>query len=242
MREYFSKAEWYVAAGEEHKSRGEQCQDSVVHLKEGSLDFYGVADGQSGKMYSHIGGKEVMKSIFEYIREKTLETIITHPYRDEIRYELARTIRERLTELSAQHEADAGEFSSTLVIFVMDLLEGTYLTIHLGDGGILVKRRDGKIGMISKPENGLTRQYTWLTTSNDLIDHLRLKTGRIDDYERVLLFSDGASPLCCGSNIQGHAMQLLTENVCPDEVFSYMESCGHSDDASCIIVDINQTA
>ena len=73
------------------------------------------------------------------------------------------------------------------------------MTIHLGDGGILGKRSDGSLNLISAPENGITSKYTWLTTSEGALLHLRIGFGQISNYNQVVMFTDGAEEMICNS-------------------------------------------
>lgn len=232
------RTKWYVSAGTYHESRDECCQDTIL-CKEGTdILFYGIADGQSGKVYCNIGGEEVLKSIYQYIKKKAIEEIIQYEYKDEIQYELLKIIRDRIAELSKEYSADIEEFASTIIVLSINPRTGNYMILHIGDGGIMVERTDQNIELISKPENGITKQYTWLTTNSELLAHIRIEFGNVGSFSRIIMFSDGADMICNGNNISGKIKHFLDEKVDADVMFDYIKESGHVDDASCAIIDI----
>lgn len=232
------RAKWYVSAGTYHESRDECCQDTVLCKEEADTLFYGIADGQSGKVYCNIGGEEVLKSIYQYIKKKAIEEIIQYEYKDEIQYEILKIIRDRIAELSKEYSADIGEFSSTIIVLAINPKTGNYMILHIGDGGIMAERTDQSIELISKPENGITKQYTWLTTNSELLAHIRIEFGNVGSFSRIIMFSDGADVICNGNNIPGKIKHFLDEKVDADVMFDYIKKSGHVDDASCAIIDI----
>lgn len=232
------RAKWYVSAGAYHESREECCQDTVLCKEDADILFYGIADGQSGKVYCNIGGEEVLKCIYQYIKKKAIEGIIQYEYKDEIQYEILRIIRDRIAELSKEYSADIGEFSSTIIVLAVNPKTGNYMILHIGDGGIMAKRIDQNIEIISKPENGITKQYTWSTTNSELLAHIRIGFGNVKYYSRIIMFSDGADVICNGNNIPGKTKKFLDEKVEAVVLLDYIKGSGHIDDASCVIIDI----
>ena len=89
---------------------------------------------------------------------------------------------------------------------------------------------------ISAPENGVTAQYTWLTTSDGALGHLRVAFGRSAPWRRVVLVTDGARALCCGRNIPLRARELLARGGAA-EVLAAVRESRPEDDASCIVLD-----
>lgn len=232
------RAKWYVSVGAYHESRDECCQDTVLCKEESDILYYGIADGQSGKLYCNIGGEEVLKSIYQYIKKKAIEEIIRYEYKDEIQYEILRIIRDRIDELSKEYSADIGEFSSTIIVLAINPKTGNYMILHIGDGGIMAERTDQSIELISRPENGITKQYTWLTTNSELLAHIRIEFGNVGSFSRIIMFSDGADVICNGNNIPGKIKHFLDERADADVMFEYIKKSGHVDDASCAIIDI----
>lgn len=95
---------------------------------------------------------------------------------------------------------------------------------------------EGTPQLISAPENGVTAQYTWLTTSDGALGHLRVAFGRSAPWRRVVLVTDGARALCCGRNIPLRARELLARGGAA-EVLAAVRESRPEDDASCIVLD-----
>ncbi len=222
--------------GNNNKKRHEACEDVTYIQKTSEIRFYGLADGQTGKEYCRIGGKEVLKAIGWLIVNKGITRLMQYEYLDELQYEIIRVIRETISSLAADKKAAKEEYASTIMAFACDARTGSYLIVHLGDGGVIGCQKNGELKMLSPPENGLTANYTWLTTSRDALPHLRLSFGHIRSYDRIVMFTDGAEVLARGKNIPSGARQLMA-NGTREDLAAFLSDSNPSDDASCIVVD-----
>ncbi|MEG1991104.1 MAG: protein phosphatase 2C domain-containing protein [Christensenella sp.] len=230
-----------IQPGKRHLSQAIECEDTTFFIETPTLRYYGLADGQSGKQYCKIGGESVLKSIASYIKGKGLTQLHSYGHTDEIQYEITKLMRCIISELSVKHSAKAAEFSSTVVVFALNPQTREYMYVHLGDGGIIGKKRSNSLSLISAPENGITTQYTWLTTSLNALLHLKVGFGNIDYYDRILLFTDGASAICRGKNIPKAASRLILGENNHDDIARYIEQSNPHDDASCIIIDFEKS-
>ena len=218
-------------------SKEKKLNEDVVLIDESSdLFFYGLADGQSGKKYCREGGLETLKTVFQYLRQEGIDRLTAREHVDEIQYEVIRLIRKTIDELASKEKTEKADFSSTLVVIAFDRRTKKYIIIHLGDGGIIGIRKENKdVTMVSPPDNGLTTNYTWLTTSQDALYHLRISFGKIETFSRVLLFSDGATEIAHGKYISERTKTLI-RNKTQEEIISGLNTTP-IDDATCIIVD-----
>lgn len=229
----------FSRTGHRHRLEGIGCQDAHLLLETEDFGFYGLADGQSGQRYCRIGAEAVLKATWQFIQQRTLQTLLHHPYTDEIQYELIRTIRSCLAGLSRQYNAMPAEFASTLVAVALDKSTGEYLTIHLGDGAILGASRDRGTVLLSAPENGITRQYTWLTSSRDAMRHLRLRRDSAAGLDRLVLLTDGATQFCRGGLVSRRADLLFRTPDNWADIQQALCSTDPQDDASCLVVDLS---
>lgn len=227
--------------GARHLRAGEMCQDAALFGERGELAFYALADGQSGTRFGAEGAQAVLAVIRAYIERRGLALLASYVYTDEIQYELTQLLRRELRRLSHLHGAPETEFGSTAVVFAICRRTGRYMTLHLGDGAILGVRREGTLQLISAPENGVTGQYTWLTTSDGVPGHLRIGFGRIGPWRRIVLLTDGAGALCCGRNIPPRSRLLLMRGEA-EEILAAVEKSRPADDASCIVLDLAPAA
>ena len=213
-----------------------QCEDVSYVVERDRFGFYGLADGQSGKLYCRIGGRAVLEAVAAFLEKKGVGQIIHSAFIDEVQYELARAIRDTLSALSKRYGADAADFASTVVAFATDPDTKEYVTVHLGDGVIIGVDKSRTSFMISPPENGITLQYTYLTASASS-QHIRIGKGRASDLARLVLMTDGATAFARGRTISQRGKALLEGLGSHDEIKRCLQNSAPVDDASCIIVD-----
>lgn len=228
----------FSQTGQQHIADNLPCEDICITVCEESFHFYGLADGQSGKRFCVVGGKEVLTAIAQYLKSRTISQLSHYEYLDEVQYELIRVIRNTLSKLSEEHDADLFEFSSTIIAVAIDANTKDYLIVHLGDGSVVGVNRKNSTFMLSAPDNGITSRYTWLTTSSDAMKHLRIHTGSVDNLKRIALFTDGATMLCRGRNIAKKAEPILCDLNDTDNIINEIKKGTPLDDASCIVVDL----
>lgn len=232
-----SYAECFKQVGTTHMNRNMDSDDVIYTSENPKLFFYGLADGQSGKKYCRQGAETVLESIGDYIRKRKIYDLSQYRHLDEIQYEIIRIVREKLGKLAIASQAKISEFASTILAMGIDPMTGKYMTIHLGDGGILGKRIDGSLNFISAPENGITSKYTWLTTSEGALLHLRIGFGQISNYSRVVMFTDGAEAICRGTNISVGIRRILNENGDTSQLADMIYDSRPSDDATFIAIN-----
>lgn len=228
----------FSQTGRFHLRDGAESEDVTVTLEKPGLLFYGLADGQSGKRLCRAGGEAALRSIARFIEEKGARDFVRCIHADELQYELIRVIRETLAGLCAAHCAEMTDFSSTIAALAIDPGTKEYRLIHLGDGAILAVGADKAPIMLSPPENGVTGQYTWLTSSPDAMHHLRTRRGSAKSIARFILLTDGATMLCRGKNIAKRAEALLCDLSNPGAIGEAIRNGRPQDDASCLVVDL----
>lgn len=232
-----SYAECFKQIGTTHLNRNMDSDDVIYTSEKPQLLFYGLADGQSGKRYCRQGAETVLEAIGEYIQDRKIHDLSQYRHIDEIQYEIIRIVREKLGNLSLENQVKTTEFASTILAMGIDPATGQYMTIHLGDGGILGKRSDGSLNLISAPENGITSKYTWLTTSEGALLHLRIGFGQISNYNQVVMFTDGAEAICRGTNIGVGIRRILNESREASQLAEMICNSRPSDDATFISID-----
>ncbi|MCD8005942.1 MAG: protein phosphatase 2C domain-containing protein [Oscillospiraceae bacterium] len=230
-------AESFTQTGFAHMKENRECEDVCAISEQNNMLFYGLADGQSGKKYCRIGGEAVLSEIARYIAERGVQCLSQYEYVDEIQYEIIKAVRKRLELLAADSSSEITEYSSTLLALVIDPETDDYIVIHLGDGGIIGDGIDGSIKLVSAPENGITSKYTWLTTSERALLHLRISFGKMSNYKRMIMFTDGADAIAHGANISMAMRKLLKERGDTCQIAHIVERSEPVDDASFIVID-----
>ncbi|MGN1168317.1 MAG: protein phosphatase 2C domain-containing protein [Lachnospiraceae bacterium] len=219
--------------GNNHRENQEEIEDVVYKRKTEKLLFWGIADGQSNKRYCVTGGKAVLEDLAEYVEKKGIKYLSDRIYTDETKYEIVQIIRKCINGLSKRYRVNKEEFSSTLVAWSADPDSGEYFIVHLGDGCIIGITDQDEVKMISAPDNGITIQYTWLTTSDDALMHLRIGFGNIGRYKNIYIMSDGMDCICHGRNILLRGKELLKSGK-PELIYEHVSKNSPEDDATCI--------
>lgn len=222
--------------GRNNEARNAGCEDVFSICETSRIMFYGLADGQSGKARCTAGGTQVLDAVFRFIAEKGIDGMRQYEHSDELQYELIRCVRSSIAALAGAEDTDRAEYASTLVVFAFDVQTRDYVLLHLGDGGIIACQNDGEIRMLSAPENGMTSQYTWLTTSQEALHHLRIGFGNLCAYRRILMITDGATVFARGKNIPERSRAMI-RNGSREELVACLSGSEPTDDASFIVID-----
>jgi len=230
------KAEYLQVTGSRHIKEKTLCEDVFWQSSKPPLYYYGLADGQSNKKYCKTGAEAALKALAGYIFSNDIKRMSEYRYLDEIRYLIIRMIRNALDELSTLYRTDISEFSSTILAYIKDTKSRLYMAVHLGDGCILGVNKEDEINMLSAPENGVFQNHTWLTTSEDALEHLHIRFGSTSAYNRIVMMTDGAECLCKGKNIRLRARDLLAFG-CTDELRKYVMEAEPKDDATVVLIN-----
>lgn len=227
---------YVLVEGSRHSQQGLPCEDVVVVRESGDCLFCGIADGKSGALYGAEGGRASLESVFDYIAAVGIDSILNAPFPDELPCAMTKAFRRALLSLSEEKSVDRQEFASTLLAMIMDLKTGKFVLLHLGDGCAVSIPREEEPVLFSCPENGISSSYTWLTTSENAVSHLRIYYGSAENKKRMLLASDGASCFFSGRNIPWRIKELL-KNGSDSEIIDQLIKSKPSDDAACIVLD-----
>lgn len=83
----------------------------------------------------------------------------------------------------------------TLVLLAVNTKTQQYVTVHVGDG-LIAKITKDKTEIISYPENGVTKQYTYMVNSPNVMKHLRVKSSDYGSETEFFVCTDGATEHC----------------------------------------------
>lgn len=224
--------------GKNHVEIMGRSEDAVLIEENDQFLCLGIADGKSGCKYGKEGGEIALKALFNYINHTGILQIIDGKYEDEKKYEIVKTIRRDIEEAAVNLCTLDKEMASTIVAIVIDKINNYFLTIHLGDGCIIGITKKKEVVMLSTPCNGVTSNYTWLTTGEGAPYHMKFVNGELKDLINVYIMSDGVDCICCGGNILLEGKCILRTGD-SKKVFKFIEQSEPLDDATCIAIKIN---
>lgn len=118
--------------------------------------------------------------------------------REQIARNLIFDIQQALYEKAKKLDTDLSQMMCTLVLLCIDTKSMQYTIVHIGDG-LIAKITDNKTEIISYPENGVTKQYTYMVNSPSVMKHLRMKNCKFDKLSKFFACTDGAVENCCST-------------------------------------------
>lgn len=139
--------------GKSHVDRGIVCQDAhrIDKLNNGS-HIAVIADGVGSAKFSDVGAKVAVESIVEFckknISKRTNKSECLHVLKSAYMYAL-----ESISTIAEEQRNVIDDYDTTLSVVIYDgknILYG-----HAGDGGIVIRRNDGIINLITKPQKGI---------------------------------------------------------------------------------------
>lgn len=169
-----------------------QQEDVVYTIQIPGFRFFGIADGQSRKKHCREGALASLKAVVEVFRKINLSSLTAADV-NALRASLWERISIKLDHFSEAFGCEKTELASTLVCVAMNE-HGDGVILHLGDGRVCT-RRGSELVTVSGPDNGMTKNATYLTTSANGFDHLRIsifKSGELKNFNGFMLMSDGA--------------------------------------------------
>ena len=172
-----------------HESRNIPCQDEIFWLKENGVTSAALADGAGSACLSHYGAEAVCREVCvklcrDFRRLVSLDDAMT------ARREILGALVSRLKSLASVMGCDTDDLLSTLIAVAAD--DEHVMLLHIGDGvGAYIK--DGRMSVVSFPDNGEFKNETVFVSSPDALARMRLMKGRAEGISGFVLMSDGTA-------------------------------------------------
>lgn len=182
---------WYALGaavrGRAHVHRQIPCQDKICGLCENGVYVTVLADGAGSAQFSHYGAEAVCAAVCGLLAER-FDRYYACPDASWVCRNLMTHILETLAERAEELRCHPSDLASTLLFTAV---KGRYcLAGHLGDG-VMGYVKDGRLSVLSAPENGEFANETVFTTSKGALHHLELHKGVTDRIDGFALMSDG---------------------------------------------------
>lgn len=178
------KNHWcFAERGEFHKQNNMLCEDKVISGEKMGMQYIALADGAGSLKYCAEGAECAVNAIAEYVADN-FERLLSESL-IKAKYTIWSYVIYSIKEISMGRNIKM--FGSTLLF--VGVKNGKYISFHLGDGFIAAKSKT-TFKVISPPMNGLSKRYTYLTTTDEAYKFVRLLRGD-DRYTAFLLSSDG---------------------------------------------------
>jgi hypothetical protein len=185
---------WAAASqiGTSHVRMGTRKQDACrcfVLGKDAAIFCALVCDGAGSASYGGEGASLITRTISLALREH-FELTANLPTDDEV-WSWIDQARDLLARAANARRATPRDFASTMVLMVVSGQDT--LTVHVGDGSIVVRATTGEWRALSWPESGEYASTTYFVT-DDPAPRLRIERHRTD-FDGAAVFSDGIENL-----------------------------------------------
>lgn len=180
--------ETYSEAGTYHKQHGIENQDAIKVGMKDDYFFCAISDGCGSSKYA----KQAADCTIEYIESffnKHCSDFFKNDKKN-ICKKMIFGIQDSLRKKALQLGINLSEMKCTLVMMIIDNQNQNALIIHVGDG-MVVKMSDEKSKILSYPENGVTRNFTYTVNSPNVFNHMRTRSLKIKPSDIFIIASDG---------------------------------------------------
>ena len=170
-----------VVTGRRHASKGQYCQDFADFRVREDYAAAALSDGAGGGNCSEYGA---IMNVDAFLT--CCEDNIPLGQFKELLLDSIEQIHERLIKDKPEDAVQA--YATMMGVYLRD---GRLLCLHIGDGMIYGRRRDGRVECISDAENLYVSNRTFFTIESDADEHLYAKVIEAGDYDRLLMMTDG---------------------------------------------------
>ncbi|MBQ6971361.1 MAG: protein phosphatase 2C domain-containing protein [Synergistaceae bacterium] len=175
--------------GRNHESYGIPCQDKIFWLQDNGVTSAALADGAGSARLSHYGAEAVCREVCAKLC-RDFRSLISLSDAGTAKREILGALVSRLEHLASEMGCYTDDLLSTLIAAAAD--DEYVMLLHIGDGvGACFK--NGKMSVVSFPDNGEFKNETVFVSSHDALPRMRLMKGRAEGISGFVLMSDGTS-------------------------------------------------
>lgn len=177
--------------GRRHAMMNVPCQDKTSYAGKDNIRVIALADGAGSMADAELGALVTAKAITEHIMNRFFGYIEQMREKEDakVRDAIITYLHERLHQAADEHHARFREMGATLLFAAVH--EDTLFYGHIGDGIIGAYTNDGRVEVLSEPENGFLPNITVFVTEPEPRKHLRMNVTEMKDIKGIVLMSDG---------------------------------------------------
>lgn len=183
--------EIFSERGKLHEELGMENEDAINVVTNGDYLFVILSDGAGSSKFAKEAAQTTVKTVSDFCYNNSVDFFIsTEITAKKLMFDVQADLDKRAIEIGTI----LSEMMSTLVLLAVKKSTMKYITIHIGDGLIALRNDEWKI--ISYPENGPTKQYTYFTNSPLVFRHLRITAGKYNIQDKFFVSTDGYFENC----------------------------------------------
>lgn len=195
---------WKVAGasviGTQHEQAEGRCEDAWSSARRALGNGHEalsvcVSDGAGSAPLGWVGAQIVSRVLAQWLVDNTEKVFNGVPA--ELKHVIVSYLKRVLRRAASRSGTTPKSYACTAVA-VLTTTDGRWLTVHLGDGGI-VGSFGGTLQIVSAPRKGQFANETFFVTDNDAIESIDIQSGEACDSttnaEAFALFTDGVEGL-----------------------------------------------
>ena len=186
--------EVFSKPGRFHKKNERPNEDALVVLEKEDYVCCFLSDGAGSSPFAKEASFTTVQSANDYCASH-FDDFFDETNRAIITKELVFNIQQKLYEKANELKTELSQMTSTLIVFGINKKTSEYIIIHIGDG-LVAGIKNNNTTILSFPENGITKQYTYFVNSSSVFDHLRTTRGKYTENEMFFIGSDGCFENC----------------------------------------------
>lgn len=176
--------------GSSHLRDGRGCDDAcAVQWRRGAW-LMAIADGAGSAPRSRAGARLAVSSAMVWLRDNPLTAADKSPEGHLQR--CFRSTRKRVMALASGEGRPAHEYATTLAVAIVR--PRLALAMHVGDGAVVVRHREGPYETLSREAKGGAANVADFLTDPDFLQRARFKRLK-GDFDAAAGMTDGLEPL-----------------------------------------------
>ncbi|MBS6627804.1 MAG: protein phosphatase 2C domain-containing protein [Clostridiales bacterium] len=187
----------YSKVGEYHRSKGNENEDAYRILVNGDYVYCMVSDGAGSSAYAKEAAWCTIEVTADFCYGQGADFFGDH-YNCAAK-RLIFDVQQALFEKANEQNTDLSQMMCTLVLLAINTKTKQYVTVHVGDG-LIAATQQQQTQILSYPENGPTKQYTYMVNSPNVMKHLRIKSDTFESNTEFFVCTDGVTENCYSTN------------------------------------------
>ncbi|WP_157001170.1 PP2C family serine/threonine-protein phosphatase [Agromyces laixinhei] len=179
----------YQVRGRGHEQDGTRGQDRTGHISRGGVQALCLADGAGSATQSELGAQAVVDEGCALLVEG-FTRLVSASDAEQSRRDILERLHGRLDEVAERNGCTRVDLASTFL--AVAATNDRFMVAHVGDG-VIGYVRNGKLLVVSAPDNAEFANQTTFVTSPDAATSIRLFRGSMEGVSGFVLMSDGAS-------------------------------------------------
>ena len=178
----------YLQRGKCHERLNMACQDAVCGKEKNGVIVVAAADASSDSNYGKKGAEIAVESLLHLLLTYFEE--IYKMEKEDIQYNAIVQVRKKQYEFCKREGIQLEDVKTTFMAFAYDKKTKRTILLHLGDGYIVVKRKE-EFRIISYPKNGGNIYRTYMTSTIPVGDKIHVYCGKLEGIQEIFLITDG---------------------------------------------------